>query len=290
MAELAVITPFGFSFEVSRFLSAWGELGCTKAQFYRNEQKPPTVADALAAAARSGFTFDSIHGVFGEHLDPSSPDSAHRDACLKVYEGEGELAVALGGPMVVVHPSCWNPGRREMSRAEVEASSALRWPHLHDFMSRLAAIGERLGVVYLIENQPFNCPLGHDVRALAKAIRAVQSSSIAMCLDTGHAHITGDVAQAVIDAGDVIRYLHIHDNDKRLDDHRMPGDGNINWDEFAAALRKTGNPSTRMFEVFYDEAKVERAAAAGLKEVLAGWMAAGGGVKLSNGKNTKLPN
>jgi len=202
MAEMAVITPFGFSFEIGRFLTAWRGLGATRAQFYRNEQKPPTVAAALKAATSAGFTFDSMHGAFGEHLDPSSPDPEHRTHCLHTYAAEGELALALGGPMVVVHPSCWNPGRREMTREQIEATSAVRWPHLHDFMARLAEIGGRQGVTYLIENQPMNCPLGHDVARLAQAVREIHSPHIRMCLDTGHAHITGDVSRALHDAAD----------------------------------------------------------------------------------------
>jgi sugar phosphate isomerase/epimerase len=147
MTEMAVITPFGFSFEVVRFLSAWKALGCTRAQFYRNEQKPPTVAEALAAAAKAGIRFDSMHGVFGEHIDPSSPDADHRAKCLTTYEAEGKLASDLGGPMVVVHPSCWNPGRKEMTPEQIEVTSGPRWPLLDDFLRRLAEIGERLGVV-----------------------------------------------------------------------------------------------------------------------------------------------
>ena len=273
MAEMAVITPFGFSFEIGRFLTAWRGLGATRAQFYRNEQKPPTVAAALKAATSAGFTFDSMHGAFGEHLDPSSPDPEHRTHCLHTYAAEGELALALGGPMVVVHPSCWNPGRREMTREQIEATSAVRWPHLHDFMARLAEIGGRQGVTYLIENQPMNCPLGHDVARLAQAVREIKSPHIRMCLDTGHAHITGDVSRALHDAADVISYLHIHDNDARLDDHRMPGDGTIDWPAFAAALRETNCLATRMFEVFYDEAKVEAAAERGMGATLAAWTA-----------------
>lgn len=271
MTEMAVITPFGFSFEVVRFLNAWKSLGCTRAQFYRNEQKPPTLAEALAAAAATGIRFDSIHGVFGEHIDPSSPDVGHRAKCLATYEDEGKLACDLGGPMVVVHPSCWNPGRQEMTREQIEVTSGPRWPLLDDFLRRLAEIGERLGVVYLIENQPLNCPLGHDVIRLAQAVRSVNSRAIRMCLDTGHAHITGNLAESVRAAADVIAYLHIHDNDGKVDDHRMPGDGNINWPAFAEALKETKLAAPRMFEVFYDEERIEAAAEAGLGATLATW-------------------
>ena len=272
---LACIAPFGFTFDIRRFLRAYAQAGCTTCQFYRNEQNPPTVREALAAAADAGLRFDSIHGVFGYHLDPSSPDAGHRAHCLKVYEDEGKLAKDLGGPLVVVHPAKWNENRLEMSRPEVEASSRERWPHLADFLSRLAETGERLGVTYLIENQPLNCPLGHDAAALAAAVRSIGSPAIAMCLDSGHAHITGDAAEAVRACADVIGYLHIHDNDGRLDDHRMPGDGTLDWGAFAAALRETGLGAVRMLEVFYDEAKVEGLNAGGLRARLAAQCAIG---------------
>jgi len=268
MPDLAVVAPFGFSFEPVRLLRAYAAAGITTAQFYRNEQNPPTLAQALGAAEAAGVRYDSIHGVFGFHLDPSSDDPAHVAHCLKVYESEGRLASELGGPMVVVHPSAWNPGMRVMPREEVEATSKVRWPRCDEFMRRLAEVGERLGVTYLIENQPFNCPLGHDCAEMARRVLAVQSPRVRMCLDTGHAHITGDVIQSLREAAPAIDYLHVHDNDGVQDDHRMPGDGTIDWRAFAGVLRETGLKAPRMLEVFYSEAKVEELVGTGLEQTL----------------------
>lgn len=269
MAVLAAIAPFGFAFDPVRFLSAYRQAGCTTCQFYRNEQRPPTVADALKAAETAGMKFDSIHGVFGFHLDPSSPDERHRKRCLEIYEGEGKLAADLGGPMVVVHPSAWNPGMKMMSREEVEKASEPRWPRLDDFMRRLAEVGSRLGVTYLIENQPMNCPLGHDAARLARAVTGVGSPHVKMCLDTGHAHMTGSVAQALRETRDALAYLHVHDNDAKVDDHRMPGDGTIDWASVAATLGELKIDCPRMLEVFYDEGRVEELARNGLGARLA---------------------
>lgn len=273
MSNLAAVAPFGFSFEPVRLLRAYRDAGATTAQFYRNEQNPPTVAEALAVAEQAGVRFDSIHGVFGFHLDPSSEDATHREHCLKVYESEGQLAKDLGGPMVVVHPSAWNPGMRTMTLDELATSSAARWPRCDEFMRRLAEIGERLGVVYLIENQPYNCPLGHDPAEIARRVLKVNSRAIRMCLDTGHAHITGDLIKATLASASAVDYWHIHDNDAKQDDHRMPGDGTIDWRGFAAALRQTKSTAPRMLEVFYDEPRVEALNQDGLKERLAAMLA-----------------
>ncbi|MFN0012388.1 MAG: sugar phosphate isomerase/epimerase family protein [Phycisphaerales bacterium] len=268
MAVLACIAPFGFSFDPVRFLAAYRAVGCTTAQFYRNEQKPPTVAQALAASDQAGIRFDSIHGVFGFHLDPSSSDARHRQRCLEIYEAEGKLASDLGGPMVVVHPAAWNPGMRMMTREEVERVSEARWPLLDDFMRRLAETGERLGITYLIENQPMNCPLGHDTVRLSKAVLAVNSPRIRMCLDTGHANMTGDVVETTRKALPAIAYFHIHDNDSKIDDHRMPFDGGINWPKLAEVFVEAGDSVPRMLEVFYDEARVEEMGKNGLAKKL----------------------
>lgn len=264
MPVLAVTAPFGFDFDPVRFLAAYRAVGVSTAQFYRNEQKPPTVKEALAAANAAGVRFDSIHGVFGFHLDPSSPRAEHREQCLKVYESEGKLASDLGGPMVVVHPAAFNPGMRMMTLDEAAAASQGRWDYLHQFLLRLGEIGQRLGVVYLIENQPPNTPLGHDAARLARAVEAVKSPNIRMCLDTGHAHFSGDVAEATRACAGVVEYFHVHDNDAKVDDHRMPGDGTIDWKSWSGALRQTGNQSPRMLEVFYDEARVEQLGREGL--------------------------
>lgn len=269
MARLACIAPFGFSFDPERFMAAYRAVGCTVAQFYRNEQKPPKVAEAIKAASNAGLTFDSIHGVFGFHIDPSSPDIKHRQRCLDIYENEGRLCKELGGNMVVVHPAAWNPGMRTMTAEEIERASVPRWPTLDEFMRKLAEVGEKLQVIYLIENQPMNCPLGHDTVKLAKAVLAVQSPWIRMCLDSGHAHMTGDLVASVREALPAIAYFHVHDNDAKVDDHRMPGDGTINWEAFAALLRNSGSPITRMLEVFYEESRVESMAKNGLGERLA---------------------
>lgn len=270
MAALATIAPFGFSFDPVRLLTAYRSLGCTTCQFYRNEASPPGAAEALRAVEAAGLRFDSIHGRFGHAIDPSAPCAEHRRWCLNLYEEEGRLARDLVGdaaaqPMVVVHPAAWTPGRALLTPAEAAESDRYREPFLRDFMAALAEIGERLGVTYLIENQPFNTWMGSDPALLARRILAVGSARIRMCFDTGHANITTrDVAGAIRAAAPAIAYFHIHDNDGALDDHRMPGEGTIAWPAVAEVLRGTGCAAVRMLEVFHEEPRVEAAAASGL--------------------------
>jgi sugar phosphate isomerase/epimerase len=272
---LATTVPFGFDFDPARFVRAYRGLGAAQLQFYRNEARPPTTKEALEIARNADLRYDSIHGVFGEHLDPSGPDSSHVEHCLRIYEQEGRLASDLGGPMVVVHPSGWTPGRKELSPQEATEAAMPRRPRLDSFMRRLADIGENLGVTYLVENQPYNCYLGHDPVGLAAQIAAVGSARIRMCFDTGHAHITSDVYRSLMSCAPVIDYLHVHDNDGKNDTHLMPGaaNGTIDWPRMAESIKQAGLTAPRMLEVFETEAQVEKRAADGFGKTLAAWLA-----------------
>jgi sugar phosphate isomerase/epimerase len=225
---------------------------------------------ALAATRAAGVPFDSIHGHFGEDIDPCSLETELRDHALRVYRDEARLAKELGGPMVVVHAAPVNPGRRCMTPEEAAASQALRWPKLRSFLIGLAEVAEREQVTFLLENLPYNCAAGQDAPALARLVLSMGSDRVRMCFDTGHAHIAAgkpglhadapSVAEALRQCAPAVAYLHIHDNDGTDDQHRWPGDGSIDWSAVAAVLRETGLEAPRMLEVFAPEAEIEAVA------------------------------
>ncbi len=269
MARLATTAPFNFEFDVRRFLHAYRRAGCTHAQFYRNEKVPIEPAFALETVREAGMTFDSMHGLFGESLDPSSPDEAIRRRALDVYHREGELALALGGPMVVVHPAWMKPeGAAPGGPVDETRADSLR-----DSLDRLARLGERLGVVYLIENLPGFFTIGYDAPRLASWVRQLGSAHLRMCFDSGHAHIeeprVGAVDEQFAQCADVVAYFHAHDNDTTTDNHRMPGEGTIDWARLGRLVAERGRPDLPwMLEVFYPEAQVEQLVREGLGDRL----------------------
>ncbi len=264
MRTLSTTAPFGFEFDAGRYLDMYRALGCRWAEFYRNPDRPPTPVEALRIADSSGVHFDSVHGLFGWQIDPSSPDAEHRATCLRMYETEGRLALDLGAPMVVVHPSANYADNRPIAVSEAERAEAARWGHFDDFARKLAAIGERLNVTYLIENVPRNFPLGHQPAVLADRVRSIGSRRVRMCFDVGHAHITGDVTDALRQCADVVAYLHIHDNNGFEDAHWMPGDGTLPWGRLSAVLKELRLHVPCMLEVFYALERVEQLVGDGL--------------------------
>jgi sugar phosphate isomerase/epimerase len=94
-----------------------------------------------------------------------------------------------------------------------------------------------------------------------------------MCLDLGHAFITSDVIARLRDCADVIDYLHVHDNDGKLDAHLMPGDGAIDWPAVGRTLGDIGLQVPAMLEVFYLRDQLEKLAASDLPGKLKQWLA-----------------
>ncbi|HYE02219.1 MAG TPA: sugar phosphate isomerase/epimerase [Phycisphaerales bacterium] len=272
MAALATIAPFGFDFDTPRLLAAYAALGCRSCQFYRNEAAPPDPATVARLASAAGLRIDSIHGVFGYDYDPSSPDPRERARCLEVYAAEARLCRHLGGSMVVVHPSAWTPQRRVLAPAEAEQVQGARWEDLDDFLRRLADVAAHAEVIFLLENQPRNCYLGHDAPRLAQHVLRIGAPGIRMCLDVGHAHITGDAAEIIRQCAPAIQYFHVHDNDGLEDSHLMPGEGTMRWDVVGQTMREAAPHAVRMLEVFYPEPRVEAILARGEFRARLPWM------------------
>lgn len=72
---------------------------------------------------------------------------------------------------------------------------------------------------------------------------------LGICLDTGHAHLAGDVADAIDVASGYLVTTHLHDNKGTRDDHLVPFAGTIDWPSVVMTLAKVGFDGALMFEV-----------------------------------------
>jgi sugar phosphate isomerase/epimerase len=75
-----------------------------------------------------------------------------------------------------------------------------------------------------------------------------------ICFDYGHAHLMGDLAEAVETISGHLWTTHVHDNGGKRDDHLVPYAGSINWDLAMMETQKIGYDGPMMFEVSGDGA------------------------------------
>ena len=129
-------------------------------------------------------------------------------------------------------------------------------------VEELQQAAQPLGVRLALEVIPN--PIG-DVETLVSLLEdELEIDGLGICLDTGHARMLGDVTEAVETASGYLVTTHLHDNDGRRDDHRVPFDGAINWPSVMMSFRKIGYDGTWMFELAGDRPRdvLEKAARA----------------------------
>ena len=244
--RLGTVAPVGFQeFPPAPWLGCMRELGCAAVQVYRNQAAAVSRREIRDAIAAGGMPCDSVHGIFGEQFDPSSPLEQARRFAVDAYRAEGELAAEIGGPLVVVH--CSTIRREGVSPQE----RLIRLAQLRKSILDLGFFGNDIGVRYAFENLPAYHPVGSDMAELAGLLRQSNAPSAGICLDSGHANMIGDPAQAVAQADGQIIYVHLNDNSGGADEHLMPTYGRVDMVALGRALHRAGYDGTLMLEVFY---------------------------------------
>lgn len=73
--------------------------------------------------------------------------------------------------------------------------------------------------------------------------------NVGICLDLGHAHMMGDLIEAIDTVSELLVATHVHDNHGSSDEHLAPFDGTIGWPAALIALQKVGYEGTMMLEL-----------------------------------------
>src|SRR3990170_3562214 len=110
--------------------------------------------------------------------------------------------------------------------------------------SFLGSLNELLDAVpgnvrFAVENTPI--PSGR-VEIVMDIVARYPEDRVGVCLDLGHAHIEGDVGNALRESAPRLIHVHASDNHGDRDDHLVPGRGGIPWKEVFAQLREIGFP------------------------------------------------
>lgn len=180
-----------------------------------------------------------VHQVHGPWCWPPVKDETPEGRILRAEEMKRSILIAslLGSKYWVVHPIM--PYRL---RDLLEGNEAATWELNVEFMGWLVEYARELDVTICLENMPHrNFSMAKPEKVL-QLIREINDPHFQMCLDTGHVATQEglDLAQQVRMIGKHLKVMHVHDNNGEKDQHRWPGEGILNWESFADALRDIG--------------------------------------------------
>ncbi|MBR6374473.1 MAG: sugar phosphate isomerase/epimerase [Victivallales bacterium] len=216
------------------------------------------IKDAVEAA---GLDFVDAHSIFGTWWDLNEPDDSRRAEMVATHIHAMALAASMGIKTITIHvgnslspnvnykPSPWLEAISRTSREQMIENSIKA-------LKVLVPYAEGLGMTICIENVRYICT---TPEALLEIKRNFPSEALGFCYDAGHANIV----QPLYEASDIpeqramaankntplalqilkqmlphIVNCHLHDNDGTGDQHRLPGDGTLDWNAISDLLRQ----------------------------------------------------
>lgn len=183
----------------------------------------------------------SFHAPFAPNIDISSPDEEARKHALRETYSAAEAASDVGARYFVIHPGPETggyDGGERFRRLEIVSNS----------LSSVARRCRELGLGLVLENKLPHLFAGH-VRDLLWILGALDTTHVGVCLDTGHAHLSGDLLTAAQKLSGHLWMVHASDNRGQYDDHLPPGDGVIEWSRLLGQLARVNFRGTFILEI-----------------------------------------
>lgn len=192
-------------------------------------------AKDLGRLAATGAVFSSMTGYL--HGDLITPEGSAQ--LLATAEDSLRAAEIIDAQRLNLHGTGLNPqGLPVVPRDRVSAED---WRAAEDTLARIAALGERAGRVFTLEN--LNTLVDHPGTPFARAadalalVRAVDSPALRTNLDLYHAQIgEGNLIELVRASLAWVGEIQVADVPGRTE----PGTGEIRYEAIAAALRELG--------------------------------------------------
>jgi sugar phosphate isomerase/epimerase len=234
--------------EIARFGFREVELFAARGHF---DYDQPDAVRALAGwLAESGLNLHSVHAPIVDRIDGESwgrvlsnaaaDDASRLEAvaeCVKALD----LARTVPFRYLVVHlgvPAFLASGDADNSSAAARRS-----------LEEIVAAAAPLGVQVAVEVIPNGLSTPDRLVQLLDDDLDLPAPGAGICLDTGHAALMGDLADAIDTVSGGLVTIHAHDNHGRRDDHLVPFDGRIDWPTALMTLEKVGYEGVLVFEL-----------------------------------------
>jgi sugar phosphate isomerase/epimerase len=207
-----------------------------------DEKEQRKLADTLESF---GFQ-SSIHAPIWD-INIASHITNYRNVSINQIKWTMDLAQNLGSKLIVLHPGHMPPYPSVASLREKCKMNFL------DSLQKLIDYSLETSVPIGLENIPLNLCFCYTVEHLIEYVNSFENLNVT--LDVPHAYMIEKflqglepkkrstspeerIAEAITKLGKRIINIHLHDNDGSWDQHKVPGEGIINFEPIMKALKE----------------------------------------------------
>jgi sugar phosphate isomerase/epimerase len=222
------------------------EVFATRAHFdYQDARAADELAEWLADLR---LEFHSMHapivdairgGKWVGSFSIASGDETRRKAAVAEAHAAMKVAAKVPYKYLVVHLGV--PNGQATPHGDNQPDAARR------SVEEIVSLASEVNVGVALEVMPNALSSASTICSLIED--ELDGLDVGICLDYGHANLMGDLGEAIETVAEHLWTTHVHDNDGRHDDHRVPFTGRIDWDAAMMETQKIGYDGVLMFEV-----------------------------------------
>ncbi len=208
------------------------------------------VAALMAETAAEGLKFVDSHAQFGGFYDLRTVNDSSLNHVIHLQQLQIAIAAEMGVSSITIHPGAdaLNP---EIP-LEKQTENVIRT------LDQILPVAESLGVTVCIENSWSRLSRPNNLLYIKSKF---PTNALGFCYDAGHANVLSSKAkqyescsardrwtpyglepewedQALEKMLPDIVNCHLHDNDAQSDQHKLPGDGTVDWPHVMHGLAK----------------------------------------------------
>jgi sugar phosphate isomerase/epimerase len=222
------------------------EVFATRAHFDYHD--PRAAAELAEWVSDLGLSFHSMHAPIVEAIrggkwmgsfSIAAGDEPRRKTAVAEVAAPLQVAATVPFQYLVLHLGI--PNGPQAPAGDNQPDAARR------SIEEIVAMANEVNVRVALEVMPNSLSTATAICHLIE--EQLDGLDVGVCLDYGHANLMGDLSDAIETVSGHLWTTHVHDNDGRNDEHRVPFAGRIDWDAAIMETQKIGYDGVLMFEV-----------------------------------------
>lgn len=168
---------------------------------------------------------NDVHASAGVEKAWLSVREYERLAGIELVKNRISMAARLAGDVIIIHVP---------AEPEPPEEKPIFWRRLQQSLDALEPFAKAHGVRLALENLSNN-----NFDTIDKLFARYGPDYLGLCYDSGHANIGGNFMDRLEPLKERLIALHLHDNDGRKDQHRLPFSGTIDWARLARLIAES---------------------------------------------------